>query len=90
MAASSHLFAFPSRLHTASPFLCNILLISQFIFDIVDTILFLILILLSTRVSFSRTKPESSSYRCEIMPGQSELRFERFRFFVGDYQRNPG
>ncbi|KAH0863469.1 hypothetical protein HID58_080680, partial [Brassica napus] len=38
---------------------------------------------------FSRTKQELSFYPRQIMPRQSELRFERFQFFTGDKPTKP-
>lgn len=86
MAASSNLFAIPSRLHIpSSPFICNILILNIVsLFDIIFSLFW------HPCFIFSRTKPESSSYPRQIMPGQSELRFERFGFFIGDTQQNPG
>ena len=86
MAASSNLFAIPSRLHTSSsPFICNILILNIVsLFDIILSLFW------HPCFIFSRTKPESSSYPRQIMPGQSELRIQRFGFFIGDHQRSPG
>ncbi|KAF2570081.1 hypothetical protein F2Q70_00002257, partial [Brassica cretica] len=39
---------------------------------------------------FSRSKQELSFYPRQIMPRQSELRFERFQFSLETNQRNPG